>query len=147
MTSIGKQAALSPRTTETWPSTTVSSSTPASHLNDHWDLDHLFERLLVDTAVAPDPTAVDWINPRLRSGEMRQVVTGIPGKTALVYTLDRETGEFLWATSTVAQNAISKLYGATGAVTENSEVVFSAVGQEVLSCPSWIGGRTGVWRR
>ena len=25
------------------------------HLNDHWDLDHPFERLLVDTAVAPDP--------------------------------------------------------------------------------------------
>ncbi len=23
------------------------------HLNDHWDLDHPFERLLVDTAVAP----------------------------------------------------------------------------------------------
>ena len=25
------------------------------HLNDHWDLDHPFERLLVDTVVAPDP--------------------------------------------------------------------------------------------
>ena len=24
------------------------------HLNDHWDLDHPFERILVDTAVAPD---------------------------------------------------------------------------------------------
>ena len=39
------------------------------HLNDHWDLDHPFERLLVDTLVAPDPAAVDWINPRLRLGE------------------------------------------------------------------------------
>ena len=29
---------------------------------------------------------------------MRQVVTGIPGKTGVVYTLDRATGEFLWAT-------------------------------------------------
>ena len=34
------------------------------HLNDHWDLDHPFERLLVDTAVRPDPAAVSWINPR-----------------------------------------------------------------------------------
>ena len=41
------------------------------HLNDHWDLDHPFERILVDTAVAPDPSEVSWINPdssRVRSG-------------------------------------------------------------------------------
>ena len=111
------------------------------HLNDHWDLDHPFERLLVDTAVTPDATAVDWINPNLRSGEVRRVVTGIPGKTGVVYTLDRETGEFLWATPTVTQNVISHIDGATGAVTENSEVVFSALGQEVLACPSWAGGK------
>ena len=111
------------------------------HLNDHWDLDHPFERLLVDTAVAPDPAAVEWINPRLRPGERRKVITGIPGKTGLVYTLDRETGEFLWATPTVAQNVVSHIDGATGAVTENAETVFGALGQEVLSCPSWIGGK------
>ena len=62
------------------------------HLNDHWDLDHPFERLLVDTAVAPDPEAVTWINPRIERGTVRKVLTGIPGKTGLVYTLDRETG-------------------------------------------------------
>ena len=111
------------------------------HLNDHWDLDHPFERLLVDTAVAPDPREVSWINPNLRSGEVRKVITGIPGKTGVVYTLDRETGEFLWATPTVTQNVISHIDGATGAVTENSEVVFSGLGQEVLACPSWIGGK------
>ena len=111
------------------------------HLNDHWDLDHPFERLLVDTAVAPDPEAVAWINPRLENGEVRKVLTGIPGKTGLVYTLDRETGEFLWATPTVTQNVISDIDGATGAVTENGEVVFSALGQEVLACPTLIGGK------
>ncbi len=111
------------------------------HLNDHWDLDHPFERLLVDTAVSPDPAAVAWINPRLRPGETRKVMTGIPGKTGLVYTLDRQTGEFLWATPTVAQNVITHIDGATGAVTENSEVIFSALGQEVLACPSWAGGK------
>ena len=111
------------------------------HLNDHWDLDHPYERMLVDTAVAPDPDAVSWVNPRLRRGEVRRVVTGIPGKTGVVYTLDRETGEFLWATPTVAQNVISDIDGATGAVTENAEVIFTDLGQEVLSCPSWSGGK------
>lgn len=111
------------------------------HLNDSWDLDHPFERLLVDTAVTPGSDAVSWINPRLEPGMMRKVITGIPGKTGVVYTLDRETGEFLWATPTVTQNVISHIDGATGAVTENAEVVFSALGQEVLACPTWNGGK------
>ena len=113
----------------------------SQHLNDHWDLDHPFERILVDTAVAPDPSEVSWINPRIQPGETRKVLTGIPGKTGVVYTLDRETGEFLWATPTVAQNVISNIDGATGAVSENAEVVFSAVGQEVFACPTWNGGK------
>ncbi len=111
------------------------------HLNDHWDLDHPFERLLVDTAVDPDPDAVSWINPGLEPGAVRQVLTGIPGKTGVVYTLDRATGEFLWARPTVTQNVISAIDGETGDVTENAEVVFSAEGQEVLACPTWIGGK------
>ena len=111
------------------------------HMNDHWDLDHPFERILVDTAVAPDPAAVSWINPRLRPGERRSVVTGIPGKTGVVYTLDRETGEFLWATPTISQNVISGIDGATGDVAENTELVFTASGQEVLACPHASGGK------
>ena len=110
------------------------------HLNDHWDLDHPFERLLIDTAVSPDPEKVSWINPRLRMGERRKVMTGIPGKTGIVYTLDRETGEFLWATPTVAQNVISAIDGATGAVSENAELVFQREGDEVLVCPTFVTG-------
>ncbi len=111
------------------------------HMNDHWDLDHPFERLLVDTAVRPDPSAVPWINPRLQPGEERRVVTGIPGKTGIVYTLDRETGEFLWATPTIVQNVVSGIDGATGAVTENAELIFTAAGQQVLACPHASGGK------
>jgi len=111
------------------------------HLNDHWDLDHPFERLLVDTVVAPASDAVEWINPRLQPGERRRVVTGIPGKTGIVYTLDRETGEFLWAKPTVSQNVIASIDGATGVVAVNSEVVFTAAGQEVMTCPIWQGGK------
>ncbi len=119
----------------------LQSHSGHQHLNDHWDLDHPFERLLVDTAVAPDSGAVSWINPRLLPGERRRVVTGIPGKTGVVYTLDRETGEFLWATPTITQNVISGIDGATGAVTENSELIFTSLGQQVLACPTYHGGK------
>ena len=111
------------------------------HLNDHWDLDHPFERLLVETRVAPDPDAVTWINPNFRSGEIRKVITGIPGKTGVVYTLDRETGEFLWATPTVEQNVITDIDGASGAVTENQEIIFREAEQIVFVCPTWTGGK------
>ena len=110
------------------------------HIVDHWDLDHPFERLLVDTAVRPDPAKVSWINPTLKAGERRKVVTGIPGKTGVVYTLDRQTGEFLWATPTVSQNVISGIDG-TGAVTVNPASVFTAAGQERLICPGVNGGK------
>ncbi len=106
------------------------------HVVDHWDLDHPFERLLVDTVVAPDPKEVAWINPKIKAGERRKVITGIPGKTALVYTLDRRTGEFLWARPTVQQNVIKSIDGATGKVTVNPDATFTKLGEEKLICPS-----------
>jgi alcohol dehydrogenase (cytochrome c) len=111
------------------------------HLIDHWDLDHPFERLLVDTAVAPDPDEVTWINPNIRPGETRKVMTGIPGKSGVAYTLDRETGEFLWARPTVFQNVISNIDGATGRVEDNEQMLFTAIGQERLVCPGSTGGK------
>jgi alcohol dehydrogenase (cytochrome c) len=106
------------------------------HVVDHWDMDHPFERLLVETAISPDPKEVPWINPKIKPGERRKVITGIPGKTGLVYTLDRQTGEFLWARPTVFQNVISKIDGATGEVTVNPEATFSRLGEEKMICPS-----------
>ena len=111
------------------------------HLVDHWDLDHPFERLLVDTAVAPNAREVMWINPRLKAGERRKVLTGIPGKTGVVYTLDRQTGEFLWARPTVQQNVIASIDGATGAATVSPEALYTTAGQERLICPSTNGGK------
>ncbi len=111
------------------------------HVVDHWDLDHPFERLLVDTAVAPDPSEVTWINPRLRPGERRKVITGIPGKTGIVYTLDRVTGEFLWARPTVMQTVVQSIDGATGKVTVNPDAVFTASGQTRFICPNVNGGK------
>jgi alcohol dehydrogenase (cytochrome c) len=111
------------------------------HVVDHWDFDHPFERLLIDTSVNPDPAQVTWINPRLKPGERRKVVTGIPGKTGIVYTLDRQTGEFLWARPTVRQNVVAKIDGATGKVTVNPETVFNKVGDTVFVCPTANGGK------
>jgi alcohol dehydrogenase (cytochrome c) len=111
------------------------------HIIDHWDLDHPFERLLIDTAVAPDPDEVEWINPNIVPGEERQVLTGIPGKTGVVYTLDRGTGEFLWARPTVRQNVIERIDGETGQVFDNPLTVFTAPEQQRLVCPSANGGK------
>ncbi len=111
------------------------------HVVDHWDLDHPFERVLVDTAVAPDPDEVQWINPAIEPGERRQVVTGIPGKTGIVYTLDRTTGEFLWARETLMQNVVSDIDGETGEVTVNPDTLFTQAGQEIMICPAAAGGR------
>jgi len=111
------------------------------HVVDHWDLDHPFERLIVETAVTPDPTQVTWINPRIRPGERRKVITGVPGKTGIVYTLDLKTGEFLWARPTVLQNVVQKIDGATGKVTVNPETIFEKAGETKFVCPTANGGK------
>ena len=111
------------------------------HIVEHWDLDHPFERILVDTAVAPNARDVMWINPEVKAGERRKVITGIPGKTGVVYTLDRQTGEFLWARPTVAQNVISTIDGGTGAVIVNREALFTKINEEKVICPGSNGGK------
>ena len=111
------------------------------HLVDHWDLDHTFERILVDTPVNPDPQAVAWISPNIKAGEKRRVMTGIPGKTGIVYTLDRETGEFLWATPTVLQTVVNSIDPATGVVTVNPDMTYNKIGDHSLVCPSAAGGK------
>ena len=111
------------------------------HLVDHWDLDHPFERYLIDSAVAPDPAEVSWINPDIKPGEMRKIVTGIPGKTGVIYTLDRETGEFLWARPTVMQTVVGSIDGKTGKATVNPDMLFTKNGEEKFVCPSTSGGK------
>ena len=111
------------------------------HLVDHWDLDHTFERLLVDTVVAPDKDAVTWINPAVKPGEKRRVVTGIPGKPGVVTTLDRKTGEFLWARPTIFQNVLKDIDVRTGKATVNPDAMFHKTGDEKIICPGGDGGK------
>ena len=110
------------------------------HLIDNWDLDHPFERLLVDTVVAPDPSQVTWINPSVRPGERHKVITGIPGKTGIVYTLDRETGKFLWARPTVFQNVVKGIDG-DGTVHDDPARVFTRKDETIMVCPGTNGGK------
>src|SRR5690606_38560303 len=113
------------------------------HLIDHWDMDHPFERILVDTAVAPSREEVAWINPSIRAGETYKVLTGIPGKTGIVYTLDRRTGEFLWARPTVHQTLVESIDGRTGAVKVAPAAQFRKQGDTVVMCPNANGGK--IW--
>src|SRR5690606_24786530 len=111
------------------------------HLRDHWDLDHPFERTLVDTAIAPNADEVRWINPNVTPGEERRVVTGIPGKTGIFYSIDAATGEFLWARETVYQNVIEDIDTATGRAKIDLDMIPTEIGQSMLVCPSASGGR------
>ena len=106
---------------------------------DEWDLDHPVERILVETEVAPDPDAVAWLNPDITPGR-RKVVTGVPGKPGLVWTLDAVTGDFLWAKETSYQNVIVgvDVEGRKGIA--NPDIKPSAIEEETLVCPSLSGG-------
>ena len=111
------------------------------HFRDQYDMDHTFERILVDTVIAPDATEVDWINPKVTPGRLRHVVTGIFGKTGVFYSIDRQTGEFLWARHTVDQNLISHIDPLTGRATIPAAQIPTEVGQQFTLCPGWLGGK------
>ena len=108
---------------------------------DNWDLDHVFERMIVETELAPDPAEVPWINPDLRAGERRKVITGIPGKTGLIWTLDAETGEFLWARPTVYQNIMTGLDLRTGRPSFDESTAPTSVQTPSFACPHLLGGK------
>lgn len=107
---------------------------------DEWDQDHPFERIVVETTVAPNPDAVDWLDPDVVPGERRKVITGLPGKPAIVWTLDAATGDFLWAKQTIYQNAIVgvDVEGRQGIA--NPEIKNVQIDQEIVVCPSTAGG-------
>jgi alcohol dehydrogenase (cytochrome c) len=98
------------------------------HVVDHWDLDHPFPRILLDEQVAPDPAEVSVDQSEHRPAQDLQGRHRRAGKTGIVYTLDRRTGEFLWARPTVMQNVVQSIDGATGRVTVNPETVFTETG-------------------
>jgi len=108
---------------------------------DNWDFDHPFERMIMDTAVAPNADEVEWINPNIVPGQVYRTMTGIPGKTGIVYSLDRATGEFLWARTTVQQNVVSEILD-DGRVVVNEDVIPTSIDDPYgLVCPTPLGGK------
>jgi alcohol dehydrogenase (cytochrome c) len=73
-------------------------------------------------------------------GERRKVLSGIPGKTGIIYTLDRATGEFLWARPTVSQNVVKAIDPATGGVIINEDLMARPF-EDKFVCPSLAGGK------
>lgn len=110
------------------------------HLVDHWDMDHAFARMLVDQQVAPDSSEVAWMAPDIEPERTYRTLTGVPGKTGIIYTLDRETGRFLWATPTVRQNLVESIDGASGRVALNPATVPLQYDTTHEICPGPTGG-------
>jgi alcohol dehydrogenase (cytochrome c) len=63
---------------------------------DDWDMDINHEKILLSTALEPDPAFVKWISPNFRRGEVRDVVV-TSGEGGGFWVNDQRTGEFLWA--------------------------------------------------
>ena len=114
----------------------------SQHLNDHWDIDHPFERILVDTAVAPRPERRELGQPSARERRDAPSADRHSRQDRRRLHPRPRHRRFLWARPTVTQNVISDINGATGDVTENAVVVFSAEGQEVLAAPPGSAART-----
>jgi len=62
---------------------------------DDWDSDVTQERVLLRSAFNPDPKVVNWINPAVARGEVRDMVITV-GEPGGLSVLDRGTGQFLW---------------------------------------------------
>jgi alcohol dehydrogenase (cytochrome c) len=107
------------------------------HIIDHWDLDHPFERILVDTAVAPNPRdVVDQSESATRRDA--QGVTAFlerPASSARSIGDRRIPGR-----STVQQN-VSDIDVNSGRVIVNPEVTFNKLNDERFVCPGSNGGK------
>ncbi len=108
---------------------------------DNWDFDHPFERMIMDTEVAPDPSEVPWIGDGVVPGQVYKTLTNIPGKTGIIYSIDRVTGEFLWARPTIRQNVVTEIQG-DGSVLVNEDVIPTGFDDPYgMVCPTPLGGR------
>ena len=103
---------------------------------DDWDEDHTHERVLFRTAFNPDPKEVKWINPGIPRGQQRDVVATV-AEAGGIWVVDRDKGEFLWATPfpyDTAEFHISDVDGKTGKTSINWEAVFKENGERHVVC-------------
>jgi len=95
--------------------------------SDNWNLDHAFERVLVDVG---------------DGDEVKKILLTV-GKTGIVWALDRKTGKYLWSTETVPQNVISNI-DSDGKITLNEAMKPKELDVDYLACPSLYGGK--IWQ-
>ncbi len=95
------------------------------HLEDDtWDLDYVYERILVDLPV---------------NGETRKAVV-TTGKLGIIEAIDRTNGQWLWHKETVPQNVVASIDPKTGEKTINAQAI-PHIGQTTVNCPADPGGR------
>jgi len=95
------------------------------HLEDDtWDLDYVYERILVDLPV---------------NGETRKAVV-TAGKLGIIEALDRTNGQWLWHKETIPQNVVAAIDPKTGEKTINVAAI-PHIGQTTVNCPADPGGR------
>jgi len=103
---------------------------------DDWDSDMSHERILLSTEVRPDPSAVKWINPDIKTGERRDIMLSV-GEPGGIWALDRDNGQFLWATPFPADTPDFILSGIdvkTGRTTINEDRVLKKPGDKKQIC-------------
>ena len=104
---------------------------------DDWDMDHVHERVLIDTIVKPDSKAVDWINPAVSAKPERRKIVVTVGDPGGLWALDRQTGKFLWASAfpeKVPEFILSHVVPETGQAFINWSSVHKEWGTEVPVC-------------
>ncbi|MEY4708180.1 MAG: hypothetical protein RJB58_1903 [Pseudomonadota bacterium] len=108
---------------------------------DNWDQECTFEMMPITTAVNPDPQADGMMAiGRRAASASRKTLTGVPCKTSILWSFDREKGDFLWAKSTAVQNIV-KAIDARGKVTVNPEMIMTDINKTYHTCPTHAGGR------
>jgi len=108
---------------------------------DNWDQECTFEMMPITTAVNPDPKADGMMAiGRRAASASRKTLTGVPCKTSILWSFDREKGDFLWAKSTAVQNIV-KAIDARGKVTVNPEMIMTDINKTYHTCPTHAGGR------
>ena len=103
---------------------------------DDWDQDYTNERILLRTAVNPDPKFVKWINPDIRKGEQRDITVNV-GEGGGIWALDRNNGQFLWANPfpyDTPNFLISDIDVKTGRTTINWDLVMKKPGDRHTIC-------------
>ena len=71
---------------------------------DDWDTDHTHERTLVNEAFNPDPKVVKWFNTEVPRGSKHDIAAMV-GESGTMFVLDRNNGQFLWATAVALRRA------------------------------------------